>query len=63
MIGTYSTKTQDLLERLNAFFDQHIYPNEARHHAELHAARLAGDAWQPLALIDELKVKARAVGL
>ncbi|MFO1191633.1 MAG: acyl-CoA dehydrogenase, partial [Rhodoferax sp.] len=63
MLATYSPKTQDLLQRLNAFFDQHIYPNEARHHAELDALRRAGDVWQPMALIDELKVKARAAGL
>ncbi|MFO1195321.1 MAG: acyl-CoA dehydrogenase family protein [Rhodoferax sp.] len=63
MFATYSPKTQDLLQRLNAFFDQHIYPNEARHHAELDALRRAGDVWQPMALIDELKVKARAAGL
>jgi acyl-CoA dehydrogenase len=63
MIESYSPKTQDLLERLNAFFAEHIYPNEGRHHAELDAMRRAGDAWQPMALIDELKVKARAVGL
>ena len=63
MLATYSAKTQDLLERLNAFFAQHIYPNEARQHAELDAARRAGDPWQPLKLIDELKVKARAAGL
>ena len=27
----YSQKTKDLLKRLNAFFDEHIYPNEQRH--------------------------------
>ncbi|MBC7705992.1 MAG: acyl-CoA dehydrogenase, partial [Rhodoferax sp.] len=63
MLSAYSPKTQDLLKRLNAFFEQHIYPNEARHHAELEALRRAGDPWQPLKLIDELKVKAREVGL
>jgi acyl-CoA dehydrogenase len=63
MIGTYSPKTQELLERLNAFFAQHITPNEARFHADLDAMRRAGNPWQPMALIDELKVKARAAGL
>ncbi len=63
MLSAYSTKTQDLLARLNTFFEQHIYPNEARHHAELDALRRAGDPWQPLKLIDELKIKAREVGL
>jgi len=63
MFATYSPKTQALMERLNAFFAEHIYPNEALHHAELDALRRAGDVWQPMALIDELKVKARAAGL
>lgn len=63
MIGTYSPKTQDLLARLNAFFAQHIDPNEARFHTDLEAMRRAGDPWQPMALVDELKVKARAAGL
>jgi len=63
MIGTYSPKTQELLERLNTFFAQHITPNEARFHADLDAMRRAGNPWQPMALVDELKVKARAAGL
>jgi acyl-CoA dehydrogenase len=32
MFAEPSAKTRDLLERLNKFFDQHIYPNEARYH-------------------------------
>ena len=63
MIGTYSPKTQELLERLNTFFAHHITPNEARFHADLDAMRRAGNPWQPMALVDELKVKARAAGL
>ena len=63
MIGTYSPKTQELLERLNTFFAQHITPNEARFHADLDAMRRAGNPWQPMALVDELKVRARAAGL
>ncbi len=39
MFATYSPKTQDLLQRLNAFFDQHIYPNEAAFHGEIEANR------------------------
>lgn len=38
-------------------------PNEARHHEELLALRHAGDPWQPLRLIDELKITARKAGL
>ena len=32
MFAEPSPRTRDLLQRLNAFFDEHIYPNEARHH-------------------------------
>ena len=63
MLSDYSPKTRDLLERLNQFFEQHIMPNEARHHDELLALRKAGDPWQPLKLIDELKITARKAGL
>ncbi|MEP6970724.1 MAG: acyl-CoA dehydrogenase family protein, partial [Betaproteobacteria bacterium] len=63
MFTEYSPKTRDLMERLNAFFDEHIYPNEARQHHELSEKRRAGDPWQPLALIAELKAVARKAGL
>ena len=63
MFTEYSPKTQDLMARLTAFFDEHIYPNEARHHHELAGKRRAGDPWQPLTLIEELKVLARKAGL
>ncbi|MBT9487750.1 MAG: acyl-CoA dehydrogenase family protein [Rubrivivax sp.] len=58
-----SARTRDLLARMGSFFDRHIYPNEHRWHAELAARRQAGNAWQPSALVDELKVVARAEGL
>jgi len=59
MDASYSTRTQPLIERLSAFMDEHIYPNEARFEHEL----AQGDRWQPLVLMDELKRKARAQGL
>jgi acyl-CoA dehydrogenase len=59
----YSPKTQDLLARLQDFFDKHIYPNEARFNSEMAAFRAAGNAWQVSPLIEELKPKARAAGL
>ncbi len=55
----YSPKVKDLLARLNAFFDAHIYPNEAKFIAEVNE----GDRWQPTKLMEELKEKARAAGL
>jgi len=59
MDSHYSTRTQQLIERLSAFMDEHIYPNEARFEDEL----AQGDRWQPLVLMEELKHKARAQGL
>jgi acyl-CoA dehydrogenase len=63
MLTEHSAKTRELLERLNAFFDRHIYPNEERHAHELAAFRRAGDPWQPLPVVEELKPVARAAGL
>lgn len=59
----YSPKVQEMRERLLAFFDQHIYPNEPRFHAEVEAHRRAGNAWLPTTLIEELKPLAREAGL
>ncbi len=54
----FSEKTKDLQRRLLAFMDEHIYPNEARYHAEIERER-----WKPTRIIEELKPKARAAGL
>ncbi|ERS11884.1 acyl-CoA dehydrogenase [Alcanivorax sp. PN-3] len=53
----YPEKTQTLIAQLNAFMDEHIYPNEARYEEEL----TAGNYWPEV--IEELKPKARAAGL
>jgi acyl-CoA dehydrogenase len=55
----YSDKVKDLQKRLLAFMDEYIYPNEKvfQHQIE------AGDRWEPTAIIEELKPKARAAGL
>ncbi len=58
-----SPKSQDLVDRVQAFFDQHITPNEARYEAEMHALRAGGNPWQVVPLIEELKPIARAAGL
>ncbi len=59
----YSPKVGVLRERLLAFFDTHIYPNEAAFHEEIARNRRDGDAWRPVALLDTLKQEARAAGL
>jgi acyl-CoA dehydrogenase len=55
----HSAKVKTLEERLIAFMDEHVYPNERQYEDELQS----GDRWQPLTLIEELKQKARAAGL
>jgi acyl-CoA dehydrogenase len=59
----YSDKTQDLRRRVGAFMDEHIFPNEQRYWDELAANTRDGRRWTPLAVIEELKPKARAAGL
>ena len=54
----YSDKMKDLQRRLQAFMDEHIYPNERRFHDEIESNR-----WRPTKIIEELKPKARAAGL
>jgi acyl-CoA dehydrogenase len=55
----YSPKVEALRTRLIAFMDEHVYPNEARFHAEI----AEGDRWQPTKVVEELKAKAKAAGL
>jgi acyl-CoA dehydrogenase len=59
----YSPRTIELQARLQDFMARHVYPNEARYWQELQANTEAGRRWSPLALIEELKPKARAEGL
>ncbi len=55
----YSTKTRELQNRLGAFMDENVYPNERRFDEETNS----GDRWQPSELIENLKTKAKAEGL
>jgi len=59
----YSPKVEQMRERLLAFMDAHVYPNEHRFHAEIEANRQAGNAWIPTTVIEELKPLARKAGL
>jgi acyl-CoA dehydrogenase len=57
---SYSQKVRELQERLGAFMTQHVYCAEAAAHEELENNRRAGNAWQPLKVIEDLKAKAKA---
>ena len=59
----YTPKVKDLQKRLNAFMDQHIYPNEDAFHQEVEANRAKGNPWVPTVIMEQLKEKARAAGL
>jgi acyl-CoA dehydrogenase len=54
----FSDRVKDLERRVQAFMDEHIYPNEQRYHDEI-----ARDRWKPVRIIEELKPKAREAGL
>jgi acyl-CoA dehydrogenase len=53
-----SEKTKDLQQRLTAFMEVHIYPNEQLFQDQIQQAR-----WSPTRIVEELKPKARAAGL
>src|SRR5262249_12731385 len=55
----HSQKAKDLQSRVQAFMDAHVYPNEITFHRQI----AHGDRWQPTAIVEELKPKARADGL
>ena len=55
----HSAKVIDLLQRLTAFMQEHVYPNESTFHRQI----ATGERWQPTAIVEELKPKARAAGL
>ena len=55
----YSDKTKDMIARMEAFMDEHIYPNEQQFMREV----AEGDRWQPTQIIETLKDKARKAGL
>ena len=50
----YSAKTREMIGRVRAFMDEHIYPNEKRYAEEV----ASGERWKVLPVIEELKPKA-----
>ncbi|MBD2859616.1 acyl-CoA dehydrogenase family protein [Spongiibacter sp. KMU-158] len=57
---TTSPKGQEILAKLQVFFDEHIYPNEQAYAEQLHHAE---NRFAVMPLMDELKDKAKAAGL
>jgi acyl-CoA dehydrogenase len=54
----FSPKVKNLQERVTAFMNEHIYPNE-----KLYYDQIAEDRWRPVPIIEKLKPVARAAGL
>jgi len=55
----YSARTRELQQKLLAFMDEHIYPNEEKYYAHVRSDK----RWEPVPIIEELKPKAKAAGL
>ena len=54
----HTEKVQDLIDRVSAFMDEHVYPAEA-----VYEEQLQQDLWKTPAIMGELKSKAQAQGL
>jgi acyl-CoA dehydrogenase len=53
-----SPRVVDLRRRVTVFMEQHVYASEA-----IWAAQVNANRWQPTAIVEELKTRARAEGL
>ena len=56
----YSERTRELRERLEAFMDEFVYPNENTFHEQVETGE---DRWSTPPIMEELKGKARSEGL
>ena len=56
----HSDKIKDLIKRLEAFMDEHIYPNQELVEQQIAAM---GDEWTPVPVIEALKPIAQEAGL
>jgi len=63
MIFEHNDRTKELIARVEAFMDAHIYPNEGTYAEQMDAFRADGNPWQVPQILEELKEKAKAEGL
>ena len=61
MIFEYNDKTKELIARVEAFMDEHVYPNEITYHEQMES--FGANRWQVVPIVEELKAKAKAEGL
>jgi acyl-CoA dehydrogenase len=60
MIFDYSEHTRYMLNRVERFMDEYIYPNEQTYQEQLHST---GELWYEPPILEELKARAKAQGL
>ena len=56
----HNKKTSELIQRLEAFMDEHIYPNQSTYQQQV---AVMGDTWTAVPIIESLKPKAQQAGL
>lgn len=54
-----SERAKEIYQKLRAFMQEHVYPNEKLFQAQIEE----GERWQPVPVMEELKERARAEGL
>jgi acyl-CoA dehydrogenase len=54
-----TARAREIYQKLRAFMDAHVYPNERLFHEQINE----GDRWQPVPIMEELKARAKAEGL
>jgi acyl-CoA dehydrogenase len=59
----YPPKVEALRSRVDAFMQEHVFPQEGRYAAEVEENTHRGARWTPTRVIEELKPKAQAAGL
>lgn len=60
---SHSPRAQELMQRVKAFMDEHIVPNEEQYHASIDEANGDWTKWKVSPLMEEWKQKAKAEGL
>ena len=60
---SYSPKVHELQRRVDAFMQEHVFPQERRYADDVEQNTRRGARWTPTTVVEELKVEARAAGL
>ena len=59
----HTSKTQELIRKVDDFMQEHIYPAEEKYEKEMKAFRNAGNPWQIPDVLSRLKKQAKELGL